>query len=64
MYSLKILVPFVAAMCMEGLTTGQGDHCVIDNKPPNVIKYYEPGKSCYKNGIFYKACESSPQVKY
>jgi len=44
-------------MCAEGLTTGQGDHCVIDNRPPNVVKYYEPGKSCYVNGTFYSKCE-------
>ena len=64
MYSLKLLAPFVVAMCMEGLTTGQGDHCVIDNTPPNVVKYYQPGKSCYKNGTFYQKCENSPPVEY
>ena len=56
MYTLKLLAPFVVAMCAEGLTTGQGDHCVLDNKRANVVKYYEPGKSCYVNGIFYKDC--------
>ena len=64
MYTIKLLAPFVAAMCMEGLTTGQGDYCVIDSPKPNVVKYYEPGKSCYKNGIFYEKCENSPPVKY
>ncbi len=57
MYTLKLLAPLVVAMCAEGLTTGQGDHCVIDNRPPNVVKYYEPGKSCYVNGTFYSKCE-------
>ena len=57
MYTLKLLAPLVVAMCAEGLTTGQGDHCVIDNRPPNVVKYYEPGKSCYVNGTFYQKCE-------
>jgi len=64
MYTLKLLAPFVAAMCLEGVTTGQGDYCVIDNSKPNVVKYYEPGKSCYKNGTFYQKCENSPPVKY
>jgi len=64
MYSLKLLAPFVAAMCMEGLTTGQGDYCVIDNSKPNIVKYYQPGKSCYKNGTFYQKCENSPSVEY
>jgi len=39
------------------LTTGQCDHCVIDNSSPSVVKYYEPGKSCYVNGTFYRKCE-------
>ena len=64
MYTLKLLAPFIAAMCLEGVTTGQGDYCVIDNSKPNVVKYYEPGKSCYKNGTFYQKCENSPPVKY
>ena len=57
MYSLKILAPFLAAMCLEGATTGQGDYCVVDNSPPSVVKYYETGKSCYVNGTFYSKCE-------
>ena len=57
MYTLKLLAPFVAALCLEGVTTGQGDHCVLDNKPANVVKFYEPGKSCYVNGTFYSKCE-------
>ena len=64
MYTFKLLAPFIATLCLEGVTTGQGDYCVIDNSPPNVVKYYEPGKSCYKNGTFYQKCENSPPVKY
>jgi len=57
MYTLKILAPLVLTMCAEGLTTGQGDYCVLDKSSSNVVKYYEPGKSCYVNGIFYRKCE-------
>jgi hypothetical protein len=57
MYTLKLLAPLVVAMCAEGLTTRQGDYCVLDNKPANVVKFYEPGKSCYVNGTFYSKCE-------
>ena len=57
MYTIKLLAPLVVAMCAEGLTTGQGDHCVLDNKQANVVKFYEPGKSCYVNGTFYSKCE-------
>jgi len=44
-------------MCAEGFATGQGDYCVVDQSQPNMIKYYEPGKSCYINGTFYRKCE-------
>ena len=57
MYTLKLLAPLVLTMCAEGLTTGQGDYCVVDNNKPSVVKYYEPGKSCYVNGTFYRKCE-------
>ena len=59
MYTLKILAPFLASMCIEGVTTGQGDYCVLDNPQPNVVKFYEPGKSCYVNGTFYRKCEEA-----
>ena len=58
MYTLKLLSPLIVAACMEGFTTSQGDFCVIDNQPPKVV-YYEPGKSCYVNGTFYRKCEDS-----
>ena len=57
MYTLQLLAPLIVATCLEGATTGQGDHCVIDNRPPTMVKYYEPGKSCYVNGTFYSKCE-------
>ena len=57
MYTLKLLAPLVLTMCAEGLTTGQGDYYVLDKSSSNVVKYYEPGKSCYVNGIFYRKCE-------
>jgi len=64
MYTLKFLAPILFGMCADGLTTGQGDYCVVDRPKSNVVKYYEPGKSCYVNGIFYEKCENSPGVKY
>jgi len=56
MYTLKLLAPLIAASCLEGVTTGQGDVCVL-REPTPVVKFYEPGKSCYVNGIFYKNCD-------
>jgi len=57
MYTIKILSPLLLSMCAEGFATGQGDYCVVDQSQPNMIKYYEPGKSCYINGTFYRKCE-------
>ena len=57
MYTIKLLTPFVAALCLEGVTTGQGDFCVVDPPKPSMVKFYEPGKSCYVNGTFYSKCE-------
>lgn len=59
MYTLKLLAPLIVSMCTEGLTTGQGDHCVLDRPRSNVVKFYEPGKSCYVNGTFYRKCEEA-----
>jgi hypothetical protein len=56
MYTLKLLAPLIVASCLEGVTTGQGDACVF-REPTPVVKYYEPGKSCYVNGTFYSQCE-------
>ena len=57
MYTLKLLAPLVLSVCAEGLTTGQGDYCVVDSPQSTVVKFYEPGKSCYVNGTFYRKCE-------
>ncbi len=43
--------------CLNGLIYGTGVICVVDTPKPPVIKYYEPGKSCYVNGTFYTKCE-------
>ena len=59
MYTLQLLAPLIVGVCAEGLTTGQGDYCILDNKPANVVKYYESGKSCYVNGTFYQKCEEA-----
>jgi len=64
MYTIQLLAPFVAGLCFDNFITKQGELCNIRQDPPSVVKYYEPGKSCYKNGIFYEKCENSPEVKY
>ena len=56
MYTLKLLAPLIVASCLEGVTTGQGDVCVL-REPTPAVKFYEPGKSCYVNGAFYKNCD-------
>jgi hypothetical protein len=59
MYSLKILAPFLLQYCANEFVTGQGDYCVINQSPPQVTRYYEPGKSCYVNGTFHLKCENN-----
>ena len=63
MYTIKFLAPAILMMCAESALSNQGT-CKLDQQKPHVVKYYEPGKSCYKNGIFYKKCENSPEVRY
>ena len=57
MYTLKLLAPFVASLCMGNFVEKQGELCNVRQEPPSVLQYYEPGKSCYVNGTFYKKCE-------
>lgn len=64
MYTIQLLAPFVTALCFDNFVTKQGTLCNVRQESPSVVKYYEPGKSCYKNGIFYEKCENSPEVKY
>ena len=56
MYTLKLLAPILVSMCTNEFVTNQGDYCVVDRSQPNIVKYYEPGKSCYVNGTFYRNC--------
>ena len=63
MYTIKLLAPAALMFCVEGALSNRG-YCSLNQQKPNVVKYYEPGKSCYKNGIFYEKCENSPEVKY
>jgi len=67
MYTIKLLAPFIFSACAEGiLTNGNGWICNIDQPKPNAIKYYEPGKSCYRDGVFYPRCEdlNNKEVQY
>lgn len=57
MYTIKLLGPLLLGACAGDLANGGGYFCDLDQSKPNVVKYYEPGKSCYVNGIFYTKCE-------
>ena len=59
MFTLKFLAPILFTMCAEEFLSGQGDYCVVDKGQPQMVKYYETGKSCYVNGIFYSKCEDN-----
>ena len=43
--------------CINGIVERTGNICVLDPPNPPAIKYYESGKSCYVDGIFYTKCE-------
>jgi hypothetical protein len=64
MYTIKLLAPVLMGLCADNFMNGQGEYCNSRQSNPPVVKYYEPGKSCYKNGIFYEKCENSPEVRY
>jgi len=59
MYTIQLLAPFIASLCFENFTEMQGTLCNVRQTPTPVVKYYEPGKSCYVNGTFYTKCEES-----
>ena len=59
MYTLKILAPALLSLCASNFVEGQGEYCNFDQPQPNVVKYYQPGKSCYVNGTFYRNCEEA-----
>ena len=60
MYTIKLLAPAALMLCAEGALSNRG-YCALDQPKPNVVKYYEPGKSCYIEGIFYESC---PKMSY
>ena len=59
MYTLKLLAPILVSMCVNEFINSDGDYCVVDRQQPNIVKYYESGKSCYVNGTFYRNCEEA-----
>lgn len=59
MYTLKILAPALLSLCGANFVERQGEVCNLDQPQPNVVKYYQPGKSCYVNGTFYRNCEEA-----
>ena len=57
MYTIKFLAPILMMGCVNNFIEGQGEYCNLDQTKPHVVKYYEPEKSCYRDGIFYRNCE-------
>lgn len=56
MYTIKLLAPAALMMCTESALSNSG-YCALDSPKASVVRYYEPGKSCYVNGTFYRQCE-------
>ena len=56
MYTIKLFAPAALMLCVDSVLSNRG-YCSLDSPKPYVVKYYEPGKSCYVNGTFYTKCE-------
>ena len=56
MNTLEFLIPTTLTFCLGGAINNIGP-CALDKPSVRGIKYYESGKSCYVNGIFYEKCE-------
>jgi len=59
MYTLHFLAPILMMGCANNFLQEQGEYCNLDKSQPNIVKYYESGKSCYVNGTFYRNCEEA-----
>ena len=57
MGAVEVLSPIFIGLCLNNFVGKQGTVCNVRQTSPSVIKYYEPGKSCYVNGTFYSKCE-------
>lgn len=66
MNTLQFLAPLFVGMCVNNFMEKQGDLCNVRQSNPNVVKYYQPGKSCYRDGVFYPRCEDleNKEVQY
>jgi len=64
MDTIQFLAPILGGLCFSNFMEKQGELCNVRQEPAPIVKYYEAGKSCYKNGIFYEKCENSPGVIY
>lgn len=60
MYTIKLFAPAALMLCAESALSNRG-YCALDQSKPTVIKYYEPGKSCYIEGVFHQSC---PKISY
>jgi len=47
------IAAWVLALCLEG-------NIICERNRIQPVKYYEPGKACYIEGVFYESC---PQRK-
>jgi len=55
MHSGPIILQGILALCLEQTILCE------PSPPPAAIRYYEPGKACYIEGVFYQSC---PKMEY
>lgn len=59
MFTINFLSPFIVNHCISNLVNNRGNLCNTGQTQLTKIKYYEPEKSCYVNGVFYSRCGDS-----
>jgi len=60
MHTINFLAPAALMLCAESALSNRG-YCSLDRPKPNVVRYYEPGKACYIEGVFHQSC---PKMSY
>ena len=66
MYTLQLLAPFVASLCLDNFISKRGELCNFRQPQASVLRYEKqnPEDACYRDGIFYPRCKDleNPEV--
>lgn len=54
MYTGPVILQGLLVLCSEQMFICE------PSAPPPAVRYYEPGKACYIEGVFHKSCPKMP----